>query len=85
MEGTLGWLQAPATNRSLSFQSLSFPLLNHLGPIGSKIQALPAVSIRPRRAAKMRPSSDIACVYPIVVRASDCPSRFWRVPIGTCS
>ena len=75
----------PATNHSLSFQSLSFHPLNDLGPIESKIQALPTVSICPKRAAKTRPSCDIACVYPIVVRASDCPSRFWRVAIGTCS
>jgi hypothetical protein len=75
----------PATNHSLSFQSLSSHPSNDLGPIESKIQALPTVSSCPKRAAKTRPSCDIACVYPIVVRASDCPSRFWRVAIGTCS
>ncbi len=53
-----GWLQAPATNHSLSFQSLSFHPLNNLGPIESQIQALPAVSICPKRAAKTRPSCD---------------------------
>jgi hypothetical protein len=85
IEGTFGWLQAPATNHSLSFQSLSLHPSSNLGPIESKIQALPTVSICPKRAAKTRPSCDIARVYPIVVRASDCPSRFSRVAIGTCS
>ena len=64
----------PATNLSSSFQSLSFSPQNDFGPIGSKTQALPAVSICPRRVAKTATVFGHCVCVPIVVRASDCPS-----------